>query len=98
MNALESRLEFGAKGNPAIKSDWFLLAAKSGNKELRPEMEAYLMKIGRRWYIESIYTALIESDDKENLEWAKQVYSKAKNNYHFVTRSTIEEIFSNSEK
>lgn len=92
MNELESAIGFGAKGNPAIKSDWFLLAAKSGNKELRPGMEAYLMKIGRRWYIESIYEALSESEDKENLEWARSVYEKAKSNYHFVTRSTVEEI------
>lgn len=92
MNEMEEKLEFGKRGNTAIQSDWFLLAVKSGNKSLRPHMQAYLTKIGRRWYVESIYQALVDSGDADNIAWAKMVFEKAKENYHYVTRSTIEEI------
>lgn len=92
MNEMEEKLGFGKKGNTAIQSDWFLLAVKSGNKSLRPQMQAYLTKIGRRWYVESIYQALVDSKDPDNLKWARMVYDKAKNNYHSVTRSTIDQI------
>ena len=92
MKMIDKQLKFSTEANPAIKSDWFLLSVKTGYKEIRPNMEAFLTKIGRRWYIESIYRAAKDSKDPENLEWGKSVYLKAKPNYHYVSRSTIEEI------
>ena len=53
-------------------------------------MEAYLIKIGRRWYIESIYQALVDSGLKGDKEFALATFEKAKNGYHFVSKSTIE--------
>jgi hypothetical protein len=92
MKMIDQQLKFATEANPAIKSDWFLLSVKTGYKEVRSHMEAFLTKIGRRWYIESIYRAAKNSEDPENLEWGKSVYLKAKPNYHYVSRSTIEEI------
>ena len=92
MKMIDRQLRFSTEANPAIKSDWFLLSVKTGYKEIRPHIEAFLTKIGRRWYIESIYRAAKNSEDPENLEWGKSVYLKAKPNYHYISRSTIEEI------
>lgn len=92
MNKIDSHFKFSTEGNPALKSDWYYLAVKSDNKDLRPEMSKYLKKIGRRWYIESIYQACKDSDDPDNLVWAKGVFEEAKKNYHFVSKSTIEGI------
>ncbi|MBL4862582.1 MAG: leukotriene A4 hydrolase C-terminal domain-containing protein [Crocinitomicaceae bacterium] len=55
-------------------------------------MKDYLVKIGRRWYIELIYQALKDSSDPDDLAFAKEVFDKAKTGYHFVSRSTIEDI------
>lgn len=92
MKLIDNKLEFSKNGNPAIQSDWFLLSVRSGYTDNRQEMEQYLIKIGRRWFIESIYQALYDSDNPDDREWAKMVFDKAKNGYHFVSRSTIEEI------
>ena len=92
LKMIDRQLRFSTEANPAIKSDWYLLSVKAGYKEIRPHIEAYLTKIGRRWYIESIYQAAKNAEDTENLEWSKAVYLKAKPNYHYVSRSTIEEI------
>ncbi|MFT6442716.1 MAG: aminopeptidase N [Crocinitomicaceae bacterium] len=92
MNKIDAQFKFSTEGNPALKSDWFYLAIKSGNKKLRPEAAAYLNKIGRRWYIESIYQACKDSEDPDDLAWGKTVFAEAQKNYHFVSKSTIQEI------
>ena len=55
-------------------------------------MSDYLIKIGRRWYIESIYIALKESKDPNDLIWAREVFKKAEANYHYVSKSTIKKL------
>ena len=92
MNNIDAQLKFSTEANPAIKSGWFHLAVKVGNKGLRPEIEKYLVKIGRRWYIELIYQALKDSDDPSDLEFANEVFTKAKLNYHYVSKNTIETV------
>lgn len=92
LNEIDSILMLSAEANPAIKSDWFILNINAGNKTIRPFIEAYLIKIGRRWYIESIYQALVDSGLKGDKEFAISTFEKAKNGYHFVSKSTIEEV------
>ena len=92
MNRIDAQLKFSTEGNAALKSGWFYLAVKVGNKELRPEIEKFLVKVGRRWYIELIYQALKDSDDPSDLEFANEVFAKAKLNYHYVSNNTIENV------
>lgn len=92
MNTIDAQFKFSTEGNPALKSEWFYLAVKSGNKGLRPEAASYLKKIGRRWYIESIYQACKDSEDPDDLAWGKSVFEEAQKNYHFVSKSTIQDI------
>ena len=92
MMEIDEQLKFSKEGNPAIQSDWFQLAVKVGNKSVRPYMSDYLIKIGRRWYIESIYIALKESKDPNDLIWAREVFKKAEANYHYVSKSTIKKL------
>jgi hypothetical protein len=62
---------------------------------MRPAAKKYLNKIGRRWYIEGIYQACKDSKDPDDLKWAKNVFSTAQNNYHFVSKNTIRDILYN---
>lgn len=92
MATIDKQLHFSSEGNAMLKSDWYQLAVKSGYNEIRPEMAAFLKKIGRRWFIEPIYQTLRDSQSPEDLAWAKEVFEEAKNNYHFVSRSTVQAI------
>lgn len=94
LEKLDNQFHFSAEANPGIKSDWFKLSVRNGYIGARPEMEKYLIKIGRRWYIEGIYQALMDSADNDNKAFAKATFAKAKDGYHAVTRNTIEEIVS----
>jgi hypothetical protein len=95
MMKIDEKLHFSDQANRQLKVEWYQLAVRIGNKSIRPEMKEHLVLVGRRWYIERIYQALKDSEDPEDLAWAKEVYSEAKNNYHFVSKSTVEEILFN---
>ena len=71
-------------------NEWYVLGINSGYADIRPNMEKFLMKVGRRKFLMPIYTAL--SKDPENLKWAKQVFEKAKENYHFISKSSVEKV------
>lgn len=92
MKELDDKLKFSEEANGVIKLEWFQLAVRTGYKGARPFMKKHLMKVGRRWLVEGIYNELANSDDPNDQEWAKAVFEEAKDNYHFVTRSTVAEI------
>jgi aminopeptidase N len=91
---LDEAFSLSTDANPAVKSDWFQLTIKTNYKEARPHMKAYLCKIGRRWFIESVYQCLVDSDDPTDHTFAHEVFEEAKHNYHFVSKNTISEILS----
>jgi len=90
MRKLDAKLHFKTWGNAEVRSEWFTLGIRSGYLEIRPNMERFLLKVGRRKYLSPIYSELAKTP--ENLAWAKSVFEKAKGNYHFVSRSSIEGI------
>lgn len=92
MMALDKSFRFSFDANPAIKSDWFKLCVRTGYTVVRPQMKAFLCKIGRRWFIESVYQCLMESEDPSDAAFAAEVFEEAKKGYHFVSRSTIEQV------
>jgi leukotriene-A4 hydrolase len=85
---LDSQFNFKACGNSEIMTEWFTLAIRSGYKGLRPEMRAFLVKVGRRKYLEPIYATLAKNGEND-LKWARETYDLAKMNYHFVSNNTI---------
>ena len=95
LDALDQQLHFSTQANAAIQSDWFKLSARSGYRKIRPEMQQYLTKIGRRWFIEGIYQALVDRNDPDDLKFARDAFDEARVNYHSITVRTIEEILAN---
>lgn len=92
MKELDQFLAFSTCGNAEIMNEWFVLAIKNDYTEIRPEIAAFLSKIGRRKYLVPIYEALAEKP--ENLIWAKELFKNVEANYHAVSRNTVEEILS----
>ena len=87
---MDDVLNFKACGNSEIMTEWYVLGLKNNYQDIKPDLEAFLMKVGRRKYLEPIYNQLAKNT--EDLSWAKRVFKNAKNNYHFVSNKTIEEI------
>ena len=90
MKELDQFLGFSTCGNAEIMNEWFVLAIKNDFTEIRPEIAAFLSKIGRRKYLIPIYKALAEKP--ENLIWAKELFKNVEANYHSVSRNTVAEL------
>jgi aminopeptidase N len=90
MKELDQFLGFSTCGNAEIMNEWFVLAIKNDYNEIRPEIAAFLTKIGRRKYLIPIYKTL--SEKPENLAWARGLFKSIKTNYHAVSRNTVEDI------
>jgi len=90
MTAIDQQLNFKNSGNSEIMSEWYVLGIKNDYTEIRPEIKAFLKKVGRRKYLEPLYITL--AGTKETLEWAKDVYKEARPYYYAVSFNTIDKI------
>ena len=88
---LDQKMKFSAWGNSEVMAEWFVLNINCGNREIRPEIEKFISKIGRRKFLLPIYKALMKNP--EDKVWAKKVFDKSKAYYHAVSRNSIAELF-----
>ncbi|AXG70639.1 aminopeptidase N [Kordia sp. SMS9] len=88
---LDEACNFSTATNSYIAMVWFEQAINHdyhGNN-VDQLMEDFLMKVGRRWYVSTIYKAF---KNNNRLEDAKRIYAKARPNYHSVTVNTIDDM------
>jgi len=72
---------------------WYMQAIKGGYDEAFPELEVFLMTVGRGKFIYRLFAALndIELAGWEN--WGAEVYANARPGYHPIAQRRIDEIF-----
>jgi hypothetical protein len=90
MREIDRSLHFRTWTNSEIQYEWFIKGIRAGYSDIRPAMEKFLLKVGRRKYVAPIYKELAKKP--ENLAWAKEVFSRASEHYHPVTKLTVQEI------
>jgi len=88
LQELDKAFKLTGTPNGEIGMRWYPITIRSGYVKSRPAIEAFLNKIGRRKLIMPSYTALTES--KDGLEFAKQVFAKARPGYHPITIGSVE--------
>lgn len=87
-NNFNQLYHWSKSGNNEIKAAWIEKASLTGHgKAIIADTEEFLNSVGRRKYLEPIYTALktrgLEAE-------AKEIYSKARPLYHYVAVRTID--------
>ena len=87
---LDRNFNLSNSGNSEILAVWFLQCIKTDYQPAFENLEKFLIKIGRRKFLQPLYTELSKNSDHKL--WAKGVYQKARNNYHYVSYNTIDEI------
>ena len=90
MGDLDKVFNLSNSGNSEILAVWFLQSIKNDYRPAFENLEKFLVKIGRRKFLQPIYLEL--SKNQEHKIWAKKVYQKARNNYHYVSFNTIDNI------
>ena len=87
---LDKEFGFSNCGNSEIMAEWYVLSIKLNYKGINKDMEKFLINVGRRKFLDPIYSALAKSE--EGLKFAKEIYKKARPNYHSISYLTIDEI------
>ncbi|HFC00706.1 MAG TPA: M1 family peptidase [Phaeodactylibacter sp.] len=90
MKKLDTTFNFSNSGNAEILAAWFEVAIKNGYaKHILPNIEKFLVSVGRRKFLTPLYRAF-----KENgmLKTAKDIYKKARPNYHAVSTQTLDKL------
>jgi len=90
---LDATLNFSTWGNSEVMAEWFVLNIHRENRIIRPAIEKFISKVGRRKYLLPIYKALINNPDDK--VWAKKVFDNSKAYYHAVSRNSVAELFAN---
>ena len=87
---LDEEYNFRGCGNSEVMAEWYIQSIRHGHDLVNPQMEAFLINVGRRKFLEPIYTELAKTE--KGLEWGRMVYEKARPNYHAISFNTIDEI------
>ncbi len=87
---LDVIFDFTHSNNSEILCAWLRLAILNSYEEVNFVLEMFLIRVGRRKFQIPLYKALLETDKGKKL--AKQIYSKARENYHYVSRNTLDEM------
>lgn len=86
---IDQLFDFTHSSNAEIQCAWYEKGFLCLYEPVNEPAKTFLTHVGRRKFLEPLYLALIESNQKE---FALSIYQNAKENYHFVARQTIEQI------
>lgn len=90
LSKIDAKFNFTASGNAEIRAAWYETAIRRGySKNILPNIESFLIEVGRRRFLMPIYRAFKETGQ---VETARAIFEKAKNGYHSVSRNSVEEL------
>ncbi len=87
LSKLDKNYNFTQSGNSEIVAAWFQPTIRNDYEKVYPRVEEFLTSVGRRKFLTPTYKALKESGKEE---MAKNIYAKARPNYHAVSRETMD--------
>lgn len=87
---LDKAFGFTNSGNCEILAAWFQVTIRTEYHPADQAMEDFLVHVGRRKFLTPTYKAMIEKDASK--EMARQIYKKARGNYHSVSTATMDEL------
>jgi aminopeptidase N len=94
--ALDEAFHFTGTPNGEIAQRWYPLTVRSGYTQARPELAAFISRVGRRKLIMPTYAALAETE--EGKAFAREVFAKARAGYHPITVGSVEAVLADKPK
>jgi leukotriene-A4 hydrolase len=90
MKALDEAWKLTGTGNGEVAFRWYVATVRAGYIDARPQIAAFVERIGRRKLVVPIYEELAKS--KDGKAFAIAVYRKAKPGYHPMTQGSVEKV------
>lgn len=88
MAKLDEAFNFTESGNSEIAAAWFEKSITNKYTAAYPKMEEFLIKVGRRKFLVPLYKGLAKTEEGKKI--AREIYAKARPNYHAVSTSTLD--------
>jgi leukotriene-A4 hydrolase len=88
LRELDAAFGLAKTGNNEVAFRFYRAAAHAGYREVRPQMQAFLMSVGRKKFVVPLYAALRARD--EDRAWAENVYKAARERYHPETQIGVD--------
>lgn len=90
MRSLDELGNFTASDNAEILTQWLVLAVRNQYVAAYAKVETFLISTGRRKFLVPVYAELVKTP--EGLKMARDIYAKARPNYHFVATNTFDKM------
>ncbi|HLI18566.1 MAG TPA: M1 family metallopeptidase [Rhodanobacteraceae bacterium] len=91
MQELDAAWHLTGTPNAEIGMRWYVHAIRSGDRAAWPAAAEHATRIGRLYLTMPIYKALVQTP--EGFAFVEQVFAKAKDGYHPLTRMAVEKLF-----
>ena len=91
IKALDEAHGLTDSSNSEIAFAWYRIGIRNGYGAIRPNLERFLIEIGRRKFVVPLYRALAERP--ADRDWAEAVYARARPGYHPITMASVDEAF-----
>jgi len=90
MKRLDDNYKFTKTGNSEIADVWFVMSIASDYKAAFAAMDKFLSSVGRRKFLEPLYTEMMKTTNGKKM--AEELYLKYKMNYHPLAQASIDKI------
>ena len=87
---LDQAFNLSGSKNAEIAKAWFEKSIRGHYQGIKPNLEAFLLGVGRNKFLRPLYTALAETEDDH--AWAAEVYARARPGYHPISQAIVDEI------
>lgn len=89
LSDLDRAFDISHTGNNEVLFAWLQQCILKKYDKAYPELENFLVHVGRRKFVAPLFEAMISTDQ---VQLAKNIYAKARPNYHAVTIGTVDEM------
>lgn len=86
---LDDAYSLTASGNAEILAQWLEVSVLRGYAAADPRLEQFLRTVGRRKFLEPLYSALLAAGRKPD---AVRIYERARAGYHPITQGSIDRL------
>ena len=87
---LDTAFKLTDSGNSEIAAEWLSRAVPSAYEQAYPALEKFLVNVGRRKFLVPLYKSMLTTEEGKKM--AKEVYQKARPNYHSVSYNTLDKM------
>ncbi|MBX7052178.1 MAG: M1 family metallopeptidase [Flavobacteriales bacterium] len=89
LSDMDRAFDISHTGNNEVLFAWLQQSILKKYEPAYPELEKFLVHVGRRKFVAPLFESMISSGQ---IELAKNIYTKARPNYHAVTIGTVDEM------